>query len=266
MAFTLSRYLRLRLDSNLTANARYNLDRLDELGSTFVVDTVSNLNIRSESDIVIEPQSADVGGTGVGGSVSLGTSNHSIDSFQVYASNITFSNSPGILDQAPSGSKYLRLKYNSALNGAVDTAADRTLSLDLDGADRNLILGGDLSLLGGNLSITVPTSSVYTYPSGYGLPGQVWAGDGAGAWSWVTVGGSGGSGDVSGYSTTWGNGDGTTKVITHGLLSNDVEVAVLDESDELMLVDSVSVTSSNSITLVASEAPTSSWRIVVQAK
>lgn len=267
MAITLSRYLRLRIDSNLTANARYNLEKLDALGSTFIVDTSSNLNIRSESDITIEPQSADIGGSGTGGSLSFGTSSHSLDSINFYASSLNFSVGPGLLDTATGGTQYLRLSYKSDISGSTDTSSDRTLLLDLNGANRSLVLGGDYRQLGGSLTLNLPSDLAYTYPSGYGTPGQVWAGDGSGGWIWTDMsGGGGGGGDVSGYSTTWITGDGTTKIVTHSLNSNDIEIAIYDESSELMTVDSVVLTSSNSITLISSEAPASSWRVVVQAK
>lgn len=164
MATTLSRYLRLRIDSNLTANARYNLERIDTLGSTFVVDSTNLLNIRSESDITIEPESADIGGAGTGGSVSIGTSSHEISTLSVYASIVNFSDAVGLLDAGTSGTKYLRLKYNSTINGSVDTTADRTLSIDMDGSDRFLILGGNLQLTGGSLTLTAPGTVAYTLP------------------------------------------------------------------------------------------------------
>lgn len=265
MAVSLSKYLRLRIDSNLTANAKYNLEKLDLLGSTFIVDTTSNLNIRSESDIILEPQSADLDGSGTGGSISLGTSSHSLDEINLYADEI---NLPilGLSDQGSGGTTYLRLRYDTTLSGAVDST-DRVLSLDLNGANRSIILGGNFSLLGNSLSVTMPASQAYSYPSGYGTPGQVWVGDGAGGWIWTDMSGGGGSGgDVSGYATSWITGDGTTKVVTHGLLSNDIEVAVYDESSTLITVDSVTATTANSITLISSEAPSSSWHVVVQAK
>lgn len=165
MAITLSRYLRLKIDSNLTANARYNLERIDTLGSVLIVDSANQLNIRSESDITIEPNSADVGGTGTDGSVSIGSSTHEISSLNVYASTVNFSDPVGILDGATSGTKYLRLKYNSTLNGSVDTTADRTLSIDMEGSDRSLILGGNLQFLGGNLSLTLGGATALTLPT-----------------------------------------------------------------------------------------------------
>lgn len=164
MATTLTRNLKLRLDSNLTANAQYNLLRIDDLGSTFLVDTTNNLNIRSLTDIVIEPQSADLGGSGVGGSVSIGTPSHQISNLNLYISNFNLSSNLGLLDQATSGTKYLRLQYNSTLNSSLDLASDRSLTIDVDGADRQLILGGNLSILGGALALNLSGSSSVSLP------------------------------------------------------------------------------------------------------
>lgn len=165
MSTSLSRYLRLKIDSNLTANSKYNLERLDLLGSTFIVDSTDQLDIRSKSSIFLEPNSADIGGTGSGGTVSIGSASNDIDTFNVYADQMLFSGSFGFLDQATSGTKYLHLQYNSTLNGSVDTSADRTLSIDVDGADRSFILGGNYSQTGGNLALTLGGATALTLPT-----------------------------------------------------------------------------------------------------
>lgn len=161
MATTLSRNLRLRINSSLTADAKYNLERLDLLGSTFLVDTRNGLNIRSEADISIEPESADIGGSGTSGIVQIGNSSHSIAELQINANLVKLNKGLSLLDQAPSGTGYLALKYNSTLNGTLDST-DRTLSIDLQGADRQLILGGSFRTDGADLELdlTGPTQVV----------------------------------------------------------------------------------------------------------
>lgn len=162
MATILTRNLKLRIDSNLTANSKYNLERIDLLGGTFLTDTTDQLNIRSRTDILIEPESADLEGSGLGGSVSLSTASHLITT-NIYSSQLNITSPIGTKDQASSGTKYLRLQYKSDLNGSVDLLADRTLSIDLEGADRSLILSGNLSVLGGYslaLNTTGPTSVI----------------------------------------------------------------------------------------------------------
>lgn len=164
MTTTLSRNLKLRIDSSLTANARYNLERLDLLGGTFLVDSTDTLGVRSRSDILIEPESADIGGSGVGGTLSIGTASHSLASVAIYTSSFSLSAPVGLLDQAAGGTKYLRLRYKSDITGSVDTAADRLLAIDLQGADRNLVLGGSLSTAGGDLSLTMSGNTALTLP------------------------------------------------------------------------------------------------------
>ena len=166
MAYTLSRYLRLRLDDGLTANAKYNLNRIDLVGAQVQVDSLDQLRLRSRQSIEIEPNSDAVGGSGVGGSISLGTSSHTVSSVSIYASQLNLRSPAGLLDQAAGGDKYLRLSYKSDVAGAVDTGADRTLSVDLGGADRSLALVGDLHTTGtGNLSFNLSGTTSLTLPT-----------------------------------------------------------------------------------------------------
>jgi hypothetical protein len=106
---TLTRNLKLRINSNLTADAKYNLERIDLLGSTFLVDTTDSLNIRSKTNILIEPESADVDGSGVGGILNIGTSNHELGAVNLYATQFNLSDSVGMLDAGLTGTKYLRI-------------------------------------------------------------------------------------------------------------------------------------------------------------
>ena len=91
MATTLSRNLKLRISSDLTADSIYNLQRLDLLGATFLVDSANQLNIRSITDILIEPESADIGGSGEDGTVSFGTVDHVLESLRIFASEVRLS-------------------------------------------------------------------------------------------------------------------------------------------------------------------------------
>lgn len=71
MATTLTPFLRLRLSDNLTADALYNLQQIDTLGSTFVVNTAEDLLLRSREQIFLEPRSPDLDGSGVDGLVTV---------------------------------------------------------------------------------------------------------------------------------------------------------------------------------------------------
>lgn len=320
MATTLTRNLKLRINSNLTADSKYNLERLDTLGSTFIVDTTDELDIRSKGNITVEPESADIGGSGVGGILNLGTQSHSLDQINLFGDIISLNSPLSLLDQASGGNKYLEIRYKSDLSGSVDTTANRTLSIDLDGSDRSVVLGGSLSLTGadlaltltGNSSLTLPTSGtlatlagaealtnktivqvtdrfrlnngtwntdikfapsgqvgdiLFQLPPNDGATGQVLTTDGTGVLSWTTGGGGGGGGDVMGFADDWLSTDGTSKVITHGLGSTDVDVSIVAlDTTQIIDVDSILVTDANNIALSASEAPATTWRVIVQAK
>jgi hypothetical protein len=164
VATELSRNLKLRLNSNLTADARYNLQRIDALGGTFLVDSTNTLEIRSKTDILIEPESADLGGSADGGTVSVGTASHLLDSIALYADSVSMASPLSLLDQASGGTKYLNIRYKSDLSGSVDTTANRTLSIDLDGSDRTLVLGGNYSQTGGSLAWTLSGTTALTLP------------------------------------------------------------------------------------------------------
>jgi hypothetical protein len=84
--------LKLRTDLGLTADARYNLLRIDSLGSLLKSENTGVVLIRSISDIVLRPNSEDLGGSGTGGIVSVGDANGQIDQFDVYANLIDFHN------------------------------------------------------------------------------------------------------------------------------------------------------------------------------
>jgi hypothetical protein len=145
MATTLTRYLKLKVADDLSADAKYNLNRLDSLGgisgATFSVDSTDNLNVRSRGNIIIEPQSPDVGGSGVGGSIQLGDDEHAVDvlllsrSFKVDSALSLLSNTTGT---APNTVKrYLNLSPSGTLS------LDRTLTVDVDDDNRALTVSDD---------------------------------------------------------------------------------------------------------------------------
>lgn len=72
---TLTRNLKLRLSSDLSPDARYNLERIDQMGAALTIDTLNDSIIRSVNDIQLRPEDNSVGGTGSGGTVELGDVN-----------------------------------------------------------------------------------------------------------------------------------------------------------------------------------------------
>lgn len=71
---TLTRYLRLRIATDLSQPASQNLARLDALGFTFGVGETDDLEVRSRGNIILKPEATPVGGNGTGGEVHIGSS------------------------------------------------------------------------------------------------------------------------------------------------------------------------------------------------
>ena len=186
MATTLTPNLKLRVDSNLTASAKYNLNRIDALGSVFQLDNTNAAVIRSAEGIVFRPNDSTAGGSGTGGSVQFGAAGQPVESVAIHADTFEVNAPLSLADQGAGGSKNLLFQYDSTLNGPVDTAADRTLKLDLNGADRQLILGGDFSLVGGSLSLTASADVAWSLPAS-NAAGTL-TNDGSGNLSWNTAG------------------------------------------------------------------------------
>lgn len=160
---TLSPNLKLRISSDLSDDSKFNLNKLDSLGSIYQTDTNQLAKIRSLTDILIQPQDPDIGGSGSGGIINLGSTDQPATAINLNATTITLSSGLGFSDQGTGGDKSLFIAYNSTLNGAVDTTANRTLSIDLDGADRQLILGGNLQT-DNSLTFTSASAASLTLP------------------------------------------------------------------------------------------------------
>jgi hypothetical protein len=166
VAVTTTKNLKLKIDSNLTSSAKYNLERIDLLGATFLVDTTNDLNIRSQTDILIQPNAPGLGGSGEKGNVSIGSPDQPVESLTFNAEAVSFSGALSLKDQAASGTASLELQYKSDLSGSLDSA-NRALLIDVQGANRNLILGASLTLggSGSNVSLTTTGDTSVTLPT-----------------------------------------------------------------------------------------------------
>ena len=87
MATTLTRNLKLRVTDGMSADARYNLERLDALGATYLLTSTDDIHIRSLQDIVVDPRSLDLGATG-GGILHLGDSTNPMSELQIRATEV----------------------------------------------------------------------------------------------------------------------------------------------------------------------------------
>lgn len=163
MAYTLTPNLRLRVDSNLTANAKFNLQTLDSLGAVVSIATTGDTRIRSELDLTFTANDASVGGSGSGGNVTFGQAGNPLDSFRVYADVVDFSTF-SLADRA-GGAGRLQLLYNSAAASPGPDSTPRSLTFDVQGGDRQLVLGGDLTTAGGSLTLNLSGASTLTAPT-----------------------------------------------------------------------------------------------------
>lgn len=91
MARTLTTNLKLILDETITASARYNLQRLDSLGETFIITENANVEIRAENNIILRPNASEAGGTGSGGQLNISTLTQPLDLFQIYSTAVKVS-------------------------------------------------------------------------------------------------------------------------------------------------------------------------------
>lgn len=252
MSITLTKNLKLKIDSSFDDVSKYNLNKLDTLASILQVNSNNQAVIRSQSDISFLPNSADIGGSGVGGTVTFGTADDPLSNMTINATTVSFSGSGiGLKDTATGGTKSLQFAYKSDLNGSVDTGADRTLQLDLEGANRNLILGGNFQIAGADFLINLAgltNGQVLTYNSSTG--------------KWLNEDPT--SGSTTETIVTWLPSDGATKVATHGLNSLNIGVEIFNESQQTIEVDRITRSGVNIVTLVSSVAPTGTWTVLIK--
>jgi hypothetical protein len=159
MAFSLSTNLKLRLDSNLTANAKYNLLKLDELGGVYSIDNSGTVRVRSKMGLLFSANDAALGGLGEGGTVSFGAPGNRLSEFSIHADKVSFDGGIALIDEAaqdPTLAARLSLAYKSDQDGTLDSK-DVSLSLDLGGQDRAFLLGGDLRT-SGNIQLSGPAN------------------------------------------------------------------------------------------------------------
>lgn len=220
MSSSLSTYLKLRLNPNLTRDARANLLRIDNLGSNFQVDTSGGLSLRARSSIVISPNDPSSGGSGSGGTVDIGSTAQLLDEVRI--------------------------------NSMLTTVDGEIRLLDLNGGEYVGIQSPPL----------VTASYTLTLPTTPGTSGQLLQTDGSGNLSWVTVAGAT---SVEEVVALWTAGDGVTKVITHNLNSDDLQISIYDNDNSCEVwIDAVEYTDLNTITLRSLAAPgPSGYEVVI---
>jgi len=221
MANSLTPNLKLRVNDDLTSDAKYNLNRIDSLGGVVKVENNANVRVRSARDIIISPQSEDLGGDGSTGQLFIGESGLEIALFSIFADEIDFNSA--ILSNFTLPDEFITNDM-VALNAAID--ASKISSGLISNTEFDYLDG-----LTGNIQNQIDNLS--------------------GANQLVA---------------TWLNADGTVKTITHGFNTRNITVQVLDVSNNYMNieVDSITRPNSNDVVLTTSEAPSTSWIVLLQ--
>lgn len=149
MAFsTLTRYLRLKIRTDLSQQASVNLARLDALGNTFSVGETDDLEIRSRGNVVLKPEATAVGGSGSGGEVHVGTSDQPV-AVKFFASSFEVAGGAGDL-VTTSSSGTLTNKSISGLSNLLSNIAYS--SLNLSGSIKNSDIAADAAIADSKLA------------------------------------------------------------------------------------------------------------------
>lgn len=274
MAISLTPNLKLRVSSDLTADAKYNLARIDSLtGLVQVAIKITSTDVtqlRSKSSIALLPESPDLGGSGSGGSVSMGSSSQPLDTFTVHATSVVLP--AGAIDGAgidPDFGNQIIQTSNSLrfTNGSNYTALKQATS----GQSQNITL---------------------FLPPSAGTVGQVLTTDGSGVLSWSNStsaslsgltdtdigvpadgdglvfsvgGGSQWINKKSSFSTTWAPADGLVKTVTHSLNTQKVLVQVIDDTYKNVGVETVDRPDANNVQLTSSTIPSGPWTILIHS-
>lgn len=223
--------LKLKVSSDLTAEAKFNLYKLDELASTFRVNSNGQAVIRSIGDILFEPNSPDVGGSGVGGNVQIGSANQPAGGFTVNAGTTA------LLTE-------ITTETSISSSGGVNLLAnDFTLNLKAP------------TSLSANLTLSLPPN--------VGEPNQVLTSDGTGKMIWTTLAGANIGQELV---VNWLSADGLSKSINHGFGSYNIMVQVIDPDDnyKTVEVDVVERPTQNTVLVTASMAPATNWIVLLK--
>lgn len=165
MAVTRTRNLKLFITSDLSNEAKANLNIIDSLGGLYLIDSNDVVVIRSKESVSIRANDASIGGTGVGGLIEFGTPSQILDEIKFYTASFKLSDALTLADKATGSTGELKIKYKSDIDGPLDNLS-RTLTFDMQGADRNLVLGGNFITSGAfNLTLTATADTDVTLPT-----------------------------------------------------------------------------------------------------
>lgn len=228
---TLTSNLKLRISSDLTSDSKYNLLRLDSLGSVMQTTISEVAVLRSQTSINIQPNDPDIGGSGTGGIINFGTTDQPAGIINLNATT-------------------LNIEANIESDGDLKTSG--CLVLSANSFDINVCAPASLAA---GYTLTLPVDD--------GLTNQVLTTNGSGVLSWSTVAGSGSGGQE--LAAPWVATDGMNITITHSFGTRQVMVQVLDAADnyKTIEVDSICRSTDNTVEIEASITPVS-WVVLLK--
>ncbi len=226
-----TRNLRLRLADNLTADARYNLERIDQLGLVFPITSSASQSINSSSDIYLNANAQVLGGNGNG---------------TVFAPNLQLSSTLSL----ESGAYTLSLS-----TGSQTSNLNLTLPPNAGSAAQFLQTDGT-----GILTWADPPTSNFSTLNDTNFTdlaeGQIAQYNGT---EWVNVSFSGAR-QTAVY--TWTPADGTTKIIAHGFSASKIQVWIYEpESNSQVFVQSIDYLDNDTILLTSKVPPDTDYEV-----
>lgn len=260
---TLTTNLKLRITDDLSSDSVYNLNKIDTLGLNGRVDNTGSLRFKAASDIQLQPNSSDVGGSGSGGTVLIGEAGTNISLLDIRAEETLLTGGPLSLSNSTAKiSLLVNPSQTSDLSLVLpeeDGSSNQALVTDGSG---NLSWGSFLPftsltasrVLVSNSSSEVVSSSISSTELSYlsGVTSNIQA-------QIDTLGGA------SQLSTTWVPADGLTKTVTHNFGSRNILVQILDNANDYANIEVETVTrpTDNTVVMVTTEVPQTEWTILV---
>lgn len=264
---TLTRYLRLRVRTDLSLPASQNLQRLDDLGFSFAVDENDHLEVRSRGNLVLKPEATQVGGSGSGGELHLGSSAQPID-IKMFASSLSLKAALGIenasghkislaVDSSQASDKTLTFSVPSNVSVSFESSGSVVTDESLHTLT-NKSISGSTNLLS-NINYTSLTGSPEgtVFPSYSGNNGKYLSlVDGNLAWSAVSASGPG----MEVSKTDWTSGESLT--LTHNFGTTDILLAGWDLTSGEPVHFSDVTRNSNSLEITLPSGSTPNFRII----
>ena len=227
---TLTRYLRLKIRTDLNLPASQNLARLDALGNSFNVGETDDLTINSRGNVVLKPEATAVGGSGSGGEVHIGSSDQPV-AVKFFATSFAVEGGAGNL-VTDEGAATLTNKSISGLSNLLSNIG--YASLNLTGSIKNSDIASDASIADSKLA-TISSAGKVHFSSLTGSPDGVvfpsYSGNGSkylrlssdgSSLEWASVSSTGSGMET--YKADWTSG--TSITLNHNLGTADVIIRV----------------------------------------